>query len=594
MAEERGKLLETVIRDGCEVPAGAGGERVFTRPLPIRHSCELGEDKPTDYRAALYVDDTGVVPACSAAAAIARGRYNSEGAQGLEITSKSHDFSALIVQGGRYALQDAVIDLDSDADGRDTCDFVGLGSAVAAFAGARVTLDNCDITTRGVARCALYCDDTSEIVAKNCRLSVQGGRLYDGYVNSADFNYMVATPWVLGIMGNARATNLMGDRAAMVLAGCDVKAANWGVLSTDNGEGNVLAVIDSTLTVTGSEEDRENPFFRQWGSGYGTYILGCDETFYGVKIYAGTYIGIAREGNAVYRSSRGTVKVLSPADGRVLYEAPGRGVVSELCSDGFGLMAHDRAELTLTEGTLLKTGAAAFLLKAGGVNILVEDGARILPGDGVLLQIIDDDDKTVGVDWGGEKELQFNTVFTEKPGWPSENGQVTRLMPPPDPTEMPPMPPMDEGMGPPPEPRYDVSFTARDTDLEGDICNGSGYYRQQAKQLVVTLGAGTTLTGCISATETIHVDQHGRQNTRFTSREYYYLGRVANRPYFHGDNTVEVRLEPRAVWNVRGTGLITSLTVAEGAVFRGRASLDGTPFTPAPGRVYTGIITVSE
>ena len=587
--------LVSVVRDGQEIPYQEGeaytlAELFVTKPLRIRHSCELAKNKKTDYRTALYVTKYGVKSEDSVTQAISGGEFDKNAADGIRIDSSSHDFSAVIVNGGEYAVKNAKIELTSDADGSDTCDFVGLGSAISAFSGSKVSIENCDITTEGVARCTLFCDDGSEMVVKNSRLTVRGGKLYDGYVNSADFNYMVATPWVLGIMGNARGTNLMGDKAAMVLADTEVKAANWGVLSTDNGSGNILAVIDSSLTTTGCEEDKKNPFFRKYGSGYGTYILGCDEDFRGVKMHVGTYIGIAREGNAVYRSSKGKISVVSPSTGKVIYEGEGKGSRSELYSDGFGIMAHDRAELTLTEGTVMETAAAAFLMRAGGVKIRVEDGASVKAENGVVLQIIDDDDMTVGVDWNGEKELEFHTEFNEKAGWPSENGQISSMMPPPDPAGF---PPMEEGAEPPPEPQYDVLFSAADVTLDGALYNGSGYYGQKAKQLYVTLGAGAVLNGTISATETIHVDENGIQNTHFTSEQYYYLGRVANRTFFNGDNTVEVRLEPGAVWNASGKGLITSLTLSEGAVLNGSVFVDGEKIVPEAGKTYTGRIEVT-
>ena len=126
--------------------------------------------------------------------------------------------------------------MPTQSDGKNVCDFAGLGSAVAAFNGARVDLENCDITTEGVAKCMVYVDNASDVVIKNCRLEAKGGTLYDGYINSADFNFMVATPWVLGMTGNARGTNIMGDKTSMAVVDSDVKARNWGVLSTDNGE----------------------------------------------------------------------------------------------------------------------------------------------------------------------------------------------------------------------------------------------------------------------------------------------------------------------------------------------------------------------
>ncbi|MBR2717052.1 MAG: hypothetical protein IKD79_04875, partial [Oscillospiraceae bacterium] len=526
--------LQTILRDGVEIAAVPGEEYapeeiLLTDALDIRHSCELSPDKSTPYRAGLYVTGDGVRASASAAQVLRGGRYDDAGAEDVTVESRSPAFSAVIAEGGSYSLKGAKLHLLSDSDGREVCDFVGLGSAVAAFRGARVELEDCEIATEGVAKCTLYADDGSDVVAKNCRLSAMGGELYEGYKNSADFNYMVAPPWVLGIAGNARGTNLMGDKAAMVIVDSEVKARNWGALSTDNGEGNLLAVVDSDLTVTGGPADKKDPYLRRWGSGYGTYILGCDEDFRGARISAGTYIGIARDGNAVYRSSRGPVRYVSPSTGEVLYEGEGKGRITELNSDVFGIMAHGSAELTLTEGTVMNTGAAAFLMRCGGVRILVKDGAKVNPADGVLLQIIDDDDATVGVDWGSDIELEFHTEFREKEGWPSENGQISSLMPPPDPSQMPPPPP--PGEEPPPPPGPDVHFTVRNTALAGDLYNGSGYYGQKAKQLYLTLGEGAELTGSVSATETIHVDEKGNQNTHFTIDQYYYLGHVANR-YF--------------------------------------------------------------
>ena len=583
--------LVTFAENGIE---GAGGKEIITEPLDIVHSCELSESKPLLWRAALYVTKDGIIPEKSALGAIRSGEPGADACEGLQVESHSDDFSALIADGGRYTLKNARIDMPTKSDGKNVCDFAGIGAAVAAFNSARVDIEDSEIVTEGVAKCMVYADNASDVLIKNCRLEAKGGTLYDGYVNSADFNYMVAPPWVLGIKGNARGTNIMGDKTSMAVVDSDVKARNWGALSTDNGEGNILAVIDSTLTVTGGAEEKADPYHKTYGSGYGTYILGCDEDFRGVVINAGTYVGIARDGNAVYRSSRGPVRVVSARDGSVIYEGVGKGQISRLHSDAFGIMAHGNAELTLTDDTEMTTENAAFLLRSGGVHIRVEDGAKVMPRDGVLLQIIDDDDETVGVDWGSSVELQFHTEFHEKVGWPSENGQVTSMMPPPDPSDMPPPPPMPEGAEPPEPPRYDVSFAVKDASLTGDIFNGSGYYGQKPKELTVTLERGASLTGAISATETIHVDETGAQNTYFTSEQYWYLGHVANRPYCHGGNTVQVALEAGSVWNVKGEGILTSLTVHAGAALNGSVEIDGAPVVPKAGKTYTGQIIVRE
>lgn len=554
----------------------------------VKHSCEVKEHKEGLYQAALHVTAEGLCVENSQTELLTEGCWDEKGAEKLNFVSRNEQMTAILVDGARYSLKDSKILLDTASDGKEVCDFIGLGSAVCAFNGARVDIENCDIETVGVAKCTIFSDDGSDVVVKDSRLTVKGGKIYDGYINSADFNLMVAPPWVLGIMGNARGTNLMGNKASTVLVNCDVKAANWGALSTDNGEENLLVVADSTLAVVGSEDDKKNPYFKKWGSGYGTYILGADEDFRGVKMYAGTYIGIARDGNAVYRSSRGPILVKSPTSGEVLYEGEGKGQNTELYSDGFGIMAHGMAELTLTDKTLLQTENAAFLLRCGGVKIEVSDEAQVKAADGVLLQVIDDDDMTVGAVFGDEIELQFNTEFNEKPGWPSENGQISSMMPPSPP------PPMPEGFDPGemPPPQFDVHFTARNTVLDGNLYNGSGYYGQQAKQLYITLEDKAVLSGVIAATETIHVDDKGEQNCHFTIDEYYYLGHVANRLYFNGDNAVEVTMKPGSRWIVTGESLLTALTVEHGASLSGRVTLNGETLIPVAGERYEGEIRI--
>lgn len=124
----------------------------------------------------------------------------------------------------------------------------------------------------------------------------------------------------------------------------------------------------------------------------------------------------------------------------------------------------------------------------------------------------------------------------------------------------------------------DTFFNAEDVTLTGDLYNGTGYFGQKPKPLFVTLGKGVTLDGAISATEVQHVNEKGEQNTHFTIKEFYYLGHVANRPFFNGDNTVEVELKDGAVWNVTGTGIINKLTVGEGCTVNGvvTENADGT------------------
>ena len=185
--------------------------------------------------------------------------------------------------------------------------------------------------------------------------------------------------------------------------------------------------------------------------------------------------------------------------------------------------------------------------------------------------------------------MLFHTEFNEKEGWPSENGQVSTLMPPP-----PPPPPAPEGEEPPPPPQYDVHFTAKDVVLEGDLLNASGYYGQKAKQLYVVLGKGAELTGTISSCEAIHVNENGRQNTHFTSSEYYYLGHVMNRNYFNGENLAELVMEEGSKFCVTKDGLLSSFQQKKGADFQGKLFVDGKEVVPEEGKIYTGKLVIQK
>ena len=150
------------------------------------------------------------------------------------------------------------------------------------------------------------------------------------------------------------------------------------------------------------------------------------------------------------------------------------------------------------------------------------------------------------------------------------------------------------------------------TELSGDIYNGSGYYGQTAVGVEINLGKDAVLNSAIAQTETIHTDainytskvlaegtsaEEAGQVTSFTIAEYYNIGHVANRFYNNGDNTIAVNLTDNAVWNVTGDCLLSSLSIADGAVVQGLGgtvtmTVDGTETEIAPGE-YEGEIRLS-
>jgi len=557
-----------------------------------------------NYRTAIYIDSTGLVESLSVRQAVSGGTVTSASASGITVNSTSDNFNGIIVNGGEYVVNDSNFNFSSKSDGSNVSDFNGFGAAIAAFNDAKVTLDRVSIHTEGVARPAVFVDSYSDALITDSSIKVMGGKLYEGYVNTADQTKMVAPPWVLGITGNARATNMMGKCSSTTVVRTDASANQWGVLSSDSGSDMLMTVVDSTLTLLG--EGQDDPFSTNYGSGYGTYIIGdAQEYFYGVTFNVGTYASILTGGKGVYASSNfkeplsiypltqvpnGTTRTdfmgnetegydVVPSDTPVFTGITGLGRNTVINSDAFGFMAHNSGSLVITDGTVVNTDNATFLIKSGDVDIIVKDGSKINTGDRVILQMIDNDDAIVGADMS-QGAPNFNTDFYEAEGYPGIDYDINITT----------------------DRRNTVTFTAEDVELNGDFFNGTGYFGgQPADSLEVKLGEGASLNGAIAATSVIHVDENGKQNTHFTINEYYYLGHVANRMHYNGGNDITVILEGNAAWTVTGDSAITGLTIGKGASVTApegsslSMTVDGVKKPVAPG-TYKGriVLTVTK
>ena len=234
---------------------------------------------------------------------------------------------------------------------------------------------------------------------------------------------MLSPPWVLGIQGGARAANMIGNQSTLTVINSTVTSGGWAVLSTDEGNSSVMNVVDTTLEILpaskGGMSSGKYGYSSKYGSGYGTYLTGnAHQNFYGVTFNGLTYAGIYTGGEGNYRSSKGDIEI-KDAEGKPIETVTGKSKPTTINSV-FGFMTHGQGTVNVLDGTVVNSEEAIFLAKAGGVGF-VADGAVLSSSSGILLQIIDNDDRTVG---GGRNG--FKTEFNEAPGWPSENGNVTR------------------------------------------------------------------------------------------------------------------------------------------------------------------------
>ncbi len=492
-------------------------------------------------------------------------RFVNQDASGEIVDPIAWHNGAVYSEPGTYSVSNASFEMNTDADGSTTNDFSGLGAAVLATGkGVTVEISNSNIETTGVAKLALFTDNGAVSIVRNSTLTSNSGTIYDGYVSTADQTMMVAPPWVLGLGGplcNARTTNIMGNYSTAAYIDSTFNAGGWGALSTDSGTNMHMVVINTTVNV----ED----------SGYAAYTIGdSTEDYYGVTENVSTYANIMTGGVATYQSyvggtdidlvqfngetdeyghGQGGDVVATVSSGALV---PGKVVKSVINAEEFGFMCHANGAtgyniVNLLDGTEVNTGDAIFLVKKIN-SIFNVDNAVLNSGTGVLLQLIDNDDDYVGLDfsatWGmdngyghtyGSHMPTFNSTFHEEAGYSNAFAVNT--------TDV--------------AKNWTSELNLTNTAVEGDIWNSTGYVGSNpATTLTVNLGEGAELTGVISAGAFSHTTKDAKVGEGDWS-EASVLGHVTNIVNSNGKNLVNVALSGNAVWNVKGDSVIDSLTV---------------------------------
>ncbi len=566
------------------------------------------------YDPALYVTADGVQEQLSTTERITSGTYNAQGATNVIINDNASGHNGILINNTSYTIKNAQISLITEADGTDTCDFSGKGTAIMAVGqNAVVNIENSKIYTSGVATMPIFVDNGATVTIRNSVLDSQGGTLYQDYMNSPDQTTMVAPPWILGIMGTSRATNMEGNDSTMNVIDSETSAANWAVLSTDSGSNMYLNMYNTSLTLTNADESStlmqeeggelgetlDNPYTTNYGAGYGTYVIGdAVETFAGTTVNVGTYAVIFTGGTATFTNlEKGKTYTLKSATGEndVTYVS-GVNANSVVNSDTFGFMFHQEANsLTIENGTVVNSKLATFLLKTGSSNetaTITVDNSTLNNG-GMLIQIMDNDDATNGGMLSADDPLNTNGGSMNFIPYHAEN----------------------EGFNTDPAtaPDSEQNVTLTNGDYSGNVYNASGsdnsdYGPLPGTVLNLTIGEGATLTGAVASTAAIHVTYEGTQalaengfaafeseeeaaefvaeyqNTYYWMNQYYDQGQVANLICDNGANNINVTVTDGAVWTVTGTSVINSLTVGgngsavvvpEGVTL----TIDGTEYT---------------
>lgn len=551
---ETGQLLTETGGTATLIQAGTyRGDVVLT----VAEANEVTYETLTfPFRQAVYVDGDGVARDKSVLAAVLGGKLTDTLARGVSITSTGECFDGVYVQDATYTLTRPTISLT----GNGRCDFAGYGAAVVGDGSStKLVLDGARISTKGVVRTAVIANDGANVVVKDSVLRTRNGVLPADYEATVETPYMESVPWMLGLDGNVRATNLIGKSSRATYLNSTVFSETWGALSVEGGSGLKLTTINSHVGNTGEY-------------GYGTYAIGdAIVRVLGSRFDVGSYATIIAGPAAVVHygdSTRDAVAALNTElelglSNAELAALPVRNTVVD--SGHFGYMFFGAGTLTLDGGTVINSERATFLNKGQQTAITVDgsDGARLNPRDGVILQMIElDDPGPVNVDG----KMMNVGVYTEPTGAPTKDStfDVTTAH------------------------TADGAATFSSIALKGDFYNGM----RKGKNMVLTF-EDSTVEGVISASKAAH-----RVST-IDSSNFYELGIVNNTAQAAVNNGVVVRLNSGSAWTVTGTSYLTALTLAADATVRaprGRSvtlTVDGTATEPTPGQTYTGAITLT-
>ena len=360
----------TLTVDGVERDIKPGNYRgkvvlTITDPIEMNVNSAMSHSKtPPEIRAAIFVDNGKVVPSKSVAAGVVGGEMTDTEAKNITITSKGEKFNGIIITGdSKYTLESPEINVE----GMGGSDMTGWGAAVMAAGKSDVTLNHAHIVSKGVVRNALFVGGNAVVHVNDSTIEAYNGvpkadTPKDEGAGASIGATMYEAPWVLGLSGNLRATNIV-ENGTVYYNNSHFKSQGWGVLSTDGPTHIRMYVTNSTI------ENLE--------SGYGAFTIGdCLDTF-----------------------SHDTFNV---ADVGVIVTGFGSAYVTDgtvMNSRRFGFLMHTNdgkfGSVKIDKGSEINSRSAVFMIKGRGVKIDV-DNARLNPGNGILIEAIPNDDPLVG------------------------------------------------------------------------------------------------------------------------------------------------------------------------------------------------------
>jgi len=303
-----------------------------------------------------------------AADAFPDSKITAKGVSGGALSIDGNYINGISVEGGDYRIKDITIKQTGDG----VCDFLAFGNAIG-IAGGNVVIDNVTISTLGDIIPALNAGGDSNVVVMNSHFTAlgtaedstglhSGKKPFSGYKGA-----ITEVPWVLGLYGTLRATNLIG-KADIVYYKTSVEANGWGVYSTDGGANHTLINSYGHIADNGT-----------FGYGYGAYALGLIVNYLGIELDIPTYGIVSRGSFTMMKSTQENLARVNN-DAMSMFKKELGGDYSSIearrnkITARYGVMSHGAKEGTFDiSGTDFHVDNSAFLLKDAYMNINVTD-----------------------------------------------------------------------------------------------------------------------------------------------------------------------------------------------------------------------------
>ena len=257
-------------------------------------------------------------------------------------------------------------------NGLGVCEFGNAFGAAFSVAGdSRAILQNVDVTTVGAIMSTLN-SAAGDVLVMDSTFHGYGTALDASGMHAGFPSYsnvqgsLTEVPWVLGLNGSLRATNVIGT-ANVVYYNDDATSNGWGVYSTDGGSSIVI------LNSRAAYDDSQGAAFN---SLYGAYVMSLPSYFYGFDVdlsgaTGNTYGIVARASFTIGASSQAN---LSALDEKINEPAP------ETNDSASGEASGGSGEMSIRSAA----GAWAMLQEQVGIENIAEQRSTLRARYGVM------------------------------------------------------------------------------------------------------------------------------------------------------------------------------------------------------------------